>query len=131
MRFAFGTAAVAITVGLCMAQTVQAQRTYELYSWQKSVGRWSFCLLVSPSGPNVTPEQVFSRKCLVVGVSNLQQRISMLRAQSTVIWLDRFTGTQQRSGKGGTLSDPLIRDVRHEAESHNIKLEMGCGAQAR
>jgi hypothetical protein len=70
---------------------------------------------------------VFSRQCLIARVSDLNHQISELPAQATIIWLDRFTGTGRKSGKGGTLSYPpskVVMDVEHEAESHHVKIEM-------
>jgi len=46
----------------------------------------------SPSGPNISAEQVFNKEFLLSGVKELKQRISGLPVGATILWLDRITG---------------------------------------
>ena len=115
-------------------QLSRAQAMYELYSCHQPGGNWNFCLLPSPSGPNVTPDQVFSRQCRVRGVSDLKKRILDLPSQSTILWLDRFTGTGQRTGKSGTLSYPppsIVGELKQAVKSHKMKLELSGDTRAQ
>ena len=127
MKLLLRIALIEILVVMSLGQAARAPMAYELYSWQKPAGTWNFCLVPSPSGVNVTAEQVFSGPCHIPSVGDLKRRISVLPERATVIWLDRFTGTGQASGKGGKLGYPsskVVMDVKHEAESHNVKIEM-------
>jgi hypothetical protein len=47
---------------------------YELYSWREN-GGWSFCVVPSPSGVNVSAEEVFNKKFLLSGVKDLKRKI--------------------------------------------------------
>jgi hypothetical protein len=132
MRSLIGIAIVGMLAVMSMGQAAHPPMAYELYSWQKPAGAWNFCLVPSPSGVNVTAEQVFGGQCLIPSVGDLKRRISVLPELATVIWLDRFTGTGQASGKGGKLGYPpskVVMDVKREAESRKIKLEMSFSAQ--
>ena len=70
---------------------------YELYSWQDTNARWRFCLLPSPSGVNLSAEQVFSKKCVLSGVKQLKQKMSGSPEGTTIYWLDRIVGTSQET----------------------------------
>src|SRR5437667_8861461 len=61
---------------------------YELYSWKQSNGRWNFSLLPSPSGVNVTAEEVFDKKFLLSGTKELKRKISDLPPR-----MPRFIGS--------------------------------------
>jgi len=108
---------------------------YELYSWQQSNGGWNFCVLTSPSGPNISAEQVFNKKFLLNGVKDLKRKISSLPVGATVLWLDRIMGTDPKTkGSGEGLSFPpseIIQDIRHYAETRKIKVEMLSGQQGQ
>ena len=56
--------------------------------------------MASPSGPNISAEQVFNKKFLLNGVKELKQKISgltRLTAGATIFWLDRLTDTSQEA----------------------------------
>jgi hypothetical protein len=100
---------------------------YELYSWQESSGRWTFSLLASPSGPNISAEQVFNKKFLLNGVKELKQRISGLPVGATIFWLDRITDTSQETQTSQRLSYPpanIIEQVRQYAEKRHVEVQM-------
>jgi hypothetical protein len=100
---------------------------YELYSWQESNGKWSFCLLASPSGPNISAEQVFNKKFLLSGVKELNRKISGLPVGATIFWLDRIMGTSQEAKESERLSYPpanMIDQVRQYAEKYHIEVKM-------
>jgi len=105
---------------------------YELYSWQESSGRWSFSLLPSPSGVNVPLEEVFNKKFVLAGPTELKRKISSLPAGTTIYWLNRTSGTDQRSEGSKKLRYPsaqTIQDIRHYAEARGIKVELLSGEQ--
>jgi hypothetical protein len=109
------------------AQLIQPM-AYELYSWQESNGGWSFCVLASPSGPNVTVEQIFNKKFLLSGVKALKRNISGLPSGSTIFWLDRIVGAGQGTKGDVRLKYPLsqtIQDIKHYAETREVKVELG------
>ena len=106
---------------------------YELYSWQGPNGSWSFSLLPSPSGVNVSAQQVFDRKFLLSGVKELKRKISALPAGATIYWLNRISGTDQKPKESEKLSYPsseTVQDIKHYAETRKIKVEMLSGQQA-
>jgi hypothetical protein len=101
---------------------------YELYSWQERTGRWSFCLLPSPSGVNIRAEEVFDKKALLRGVDGLRGRISKLPVGATIYWLD---GLSQEAGprtkEVERLSYPpadIIDQLRRHAETRHIEIQM-------
>jgi hypothetical protein len=100
---------------------------YELYSWQDSSGRWSFCLLASPSGPNISAEQVFNKKFRLNSVKELKQKISALPAGATMVWLDRIMDTSPETKASERLSYPpanIIKQVRQYADKCHVKVQM-------
>jgi len=102
-----------------------APMAYELYSWQGSSGGWNFSVLASPSGPNLLAQEVFDKKFLVTGINELKRKISRLPEGSTVYWLDRLTGTQEKEGdKLGYPPKEIVQDIRRYAEARKIKLEI-------
>jgi|GraSoiStandDraft_24_1057298.scaffolds.fasta_scaffold37465_2 hypothetical protein len=106
---------------------------YELYSWQQPNGSWSFSLLPSPSGVNVSAQEVFNKKFHLSGVKELKRKISGLPAGATIYWLNRISGTDQKAKQGEKLSYPpseTMQDIRHYAEARKIKVEMLSGQQA-
>jgi hypothetical protein len=102
--------------------------SYELYSWQESNGSWNFCVLASPSGVNVSAEQVFNKKFLLSGVKELKRKISELPVGATMFWPDRILlSTGQKAKESEKLSYPpseTIQDIRHYAEARKIKVEV-------
>ena len=105
---------------------------YELYSWQETNGRWSFCVLASPSGPNISAEQVFNKKFLLRGVKDLKRKISGLPEGATIFWLNRILGASEEAKKTPKVSFPpseVVQDVQHYAEDRTIKLELLSGQQ--
>jgi hypothetical protein len=125
-------ALVGIAIALCSSQGPNGTlrkppMAYELYSWQESNGRWSFSLLASPSGPNISAEQVFDKKFLLSGVKQLNRKISGLPAGSTIFWLDHITDTGEKAKEGERLSYPpanLIEQVRQYAEKRHVEVQM-------
>lgn len=121
-----------MAIAFCSAQGPndslrQPPMGYELYSWQESSGRWSFSLLASPSGPNVSAEQVFNKKFLLTGVKQLKQSISGLPVGATIFWLDRVMDTSQKSQPSHRLSYPpanVIEQVRQYADKRHIEVQM-------
>jgi hypothetical protein len=100
---------------------------YELYSWQESSGRWSFSLLPSPSGPNISAEQVFDKKFFLNGVKELKKKISGLPVGATIFWLDRITDTSQETKASERLSYPtanIIEHVRQYADKRHVEVQM-------
>jgi hypothetical protein len=105
---------------------------YELYSWQESNGRWSFCVLPSPSGVNVSAEEVFNKKFRLSGVKDLKRKLSGLPEGATIYWPNRITGTDQKAKGSQKLSYPppeTIQDIRRYSESRKIKVEILSGEQ--
>jgi hypothetical protein len=103
---------------------------YELYSWQEPNGSWSFCVLASPGGVNLSAEQVFNKKFLLSGIKELKAKISGLPVGATVYWPNRISGRDQKAteSKGFRYPPPeVIEDIRNFAESHKIKIEMPSG----
>jgi hypothetical protein len=49
----------------------------------------------SPSGVNITEEQVFDRRCLLRGVTEVRRRLSRISAGTTIFWLDGIAGEDQ------------------------------------
>lgn len=93
---------------------------YELYSWPGK-GDWSFSLVPSPSGANVSAEEVFNKKFVLGSVKELKRKISALPPGTTVYWPNRIAGASDR------LSYPApatIKDIKKYAESHQIKMEV-------
>jgi hypothetical protein len=101
--------------------------SYELYSWQTSNGRWSFCILPSPSGVNLSAEQVFNRKFFLRGVTELKRKISGLPVGATIYWPNRISATNQKTAEQETLSYPpseIVQEIRKYAEGRKIRIEM-------
>jgi hypothetical protein len=102
--------------------------SYELYSWQGSNGSWNFCVLASPSGVNISAEQVFNKKFLLSGVKELKRKISELPVGATIIWPDRILlSTGQKAKESEKLSYPpseTLQDIRHYAEARKIKVDV-------
>jgi hypothetical protein len=97
---------------------------YELYSWQQPNGSWSFSLLPSPSGVNVSAQEVFNMKFHLSGVKELKRKTSGLPAGATIYWLSRISGTDQKAKEGEKLSYPpseTFQDIRHYAEARKSK----------
>jgi hypothetical protein len=125
-------ALTSIAIAFCCAQGPsdslrKAAMGYELYSWQESSGRWSFSLLASPSGPNISAEQVFNKKFLLSGVKELRQKISGLPVGTTIFWLDRITDTSLETKPGKRLSYPpanIIEQVRRHADKRHVEVQM-------
>jgi hypothetical protein len=106
---------------------------YELYSWQQPNGSWSFSVLPSPSGVNVSAQEVFNKKFLLSGVKELKRKISGLPAGATIYWPNRIAGANQNAKEGDKLSYPpseTIQDIQHYAEARKIKVEMLSGEKA-
>ncbi len=101
---------------------------YELYSWQESNGAWDFCVLPSPSGVNVSAEQVFSKKCQLRSVKELKGKISVLSVGAEIYWMDRLSAGNGQAAKGSKrLRFPpsdTMQDIEHYAEAHKIKIEV-------
>ena len=125
-------ALTSIAIAFCSAQghndsLRKPPKGYELYSWQESSGRWSFSLLASPSGPNISAEQVFNKKFLLNGVKELKQTISGLPVGATIFWLDRITDTSHETKASQRLSYPpanIIEQVRQYADKRHIEVQM-------
>jgi hypothetical protein len=113
--------------GIVLCVSGQSPPAYELYSWQESNGRWSFCVWSSPSGVNITEEQVFDRRCLLRGVTEVKRRLSRISAGTTIFWLDGIAGEDHKTKKSARLRLPpqeMIHDIRRYAESHKIIVDM-------
>lgn len=129
---------------LCMTVSVAAQgrgnagqavpMAYELYSWRQANGGWSFRVLASPSGPNVSSDQVFDKRFLLSGVKELKRKILGLPAGSTVFWLDRIIGATQESKESEKLGYPpseMMEDIRHYAEMRKVNVELHSGQRGQ
>lgn len=113
--------------GMALCASGQTPPAYELYSWQESNGRWSFCVLRSPSGVNISVDQVFDRRCLLSGVTELKRKLSRISARTTIFWLDGIVGEDHKTKKSARLRLPppeMIQDIRHYAEGHKIIVDM-------
>ena len=102
---------------------------YELYSWQTPNGRWRFSILPSPSGVNVSAEQVFNKKFCLAGVAELKRRISELTAGSTIYWIDHIVDAGQTATARPSVAYPapeMVRDLRNYARTHGVKLEVSA-----
>jgi len=100
---------------------------YELHSWQQSNGRWNFSLLPSPSGVNVTTDEVFDKKFLLSGTKELKRKISDLPPDATIYWLNRTSATEQQRNEVKKLRYPstkVVQDIRNYAAAHKIKVEL-------
>ena len=125
-------ALTSITIAFCSARGPndclrKPPMAYELYSWQESSGGWRFCLLASPSGPNISAEQVFNKKFRLNGVKEVKQRISALPVGATIFWLDRITDTGQETAASERLSYPpadILEQVRQYAEKHHVEVQL-------
>ena len=128
-----------IVVGfIATAMVLVAQQTskmgsmaYELYSWQQPRGAWSFSVVPSPSGVNVSAEQVFNKKSVLRGVTELKRRISDLPSGASILWPDRISlNTGEKAKESAKLSYPsaeIMQDIKRYAEAHKIKVEVLSG----
>jgi len=101
--------------------------SYELYSWQEGNGTWNFRLTPSPSGVNVSAEQVFDKKYVLSDVGVLKRELSRLPVGTTIYWLDHLTGIPHETKDKAKLGYPtskMVQEIRHYAEAHKIKVEM-------
>lgn len=120
-------AMVLCVLGPTTSKAQYPPRAYELYSWQELDGRWRFCLLASPSGPNISAEQVFDKKVRLLGVKDLKRKISELPSRATIFWLDRISGTTSHSQADKIMGLPpreTIQAVRHYAAARQIQVEL-------
>ena len=102
--------------------------SYELYSWHAPDGSWNFCLLHSPSGRYIQGEEVFTKRLLLGGVSELNRKISKLPVGATIYWLDRILPVTDRKAKESqSLSYPpenVIEQIRRYAEARHVDVQM-------
>jgi hypothetical protein len=127
---------IALLAICCVGLALRAsgQEAYELYSWQETHGRWNFCVLPSPSGVNLSAEQVFNKKNLLNGVEELKHKLSTLRMGATIYWLDRILGTSQAAEESPRLKYPpfqMTQDIRHYCARRKIKVEMLAGERGQ
>src|SRR5664280_2361603 len=83
---------------LCLSQRCSSSAIpmgYELYSWQEQDDSWSFSILPSPSGVNLSAQEVFDRKFRLSGVKELKRQISGLPVGATIFWLNHLSSTGQ------------------------------------
>jgi hypothetical protein len=100
---------------------------FELYSWQESNRAWDFCVLVSPSGVNISAKQVFDEKFRLRGIKPLKAQISRLPAGATIYWMNRISGAVEETPGTPKLTLPppaMIEEIRNYARAHKIDLEM-------
>jgi len=104
---------------------------YELYSWQEPNGSWNFSIVPSPSGVNVSAQEVFDKKFVLRGVKDLKRKMSKLPEGATIYWPNRMSGADQNATKeANKLSYPpseTIQDIQHYAEGRKIKVELLSG----
>ena len=136
MLFAIACMGIFIgALGQCQSNAGQTiPLGYELYSWQDSNGRWSFCLLASPSGVNISADQVFNKRFLLSGVKNLKRKISGLPEGATIYWLKRISATDQKAREDKKLKYPsseILRDIIQYAQSRKITVEVLSEQQDR
>jgi|HubBroStandDraft_1064217.scaffolds.fasta_scaffold452995_2 hypothetical protein len=131
IRHAVLPAVICIIMVLCAAarQADKPDRVvpmgYELYSWQQN-GGWGFSVVPSPSGANVSAEEVFNKKFLLAGVKDLKRKISGLPRGATIFWVDRIGGpTQNMEDRKLSYPPPAaVQDIKKYAESHKMKVEI-------
>jgi len=99
---------------------------YELYSWQASNGDWRFAILPSPSGPNISAEEVFDKRVRLNNLKELKRKVSELPVGSTIVWLKRIADADEVNEKERVGLPPasLIEDVQHCAEARTIKVDL-------
>jgi hypothetical protein len=125
-----------LAISYCMAQqsggfASTSSGLYELYSWQQPNGGWNFCLLPSPSGVNIPAEVVFSDKARLHGVKDLDRKISELPPKSSILWMDRLSGTGPETKESYKLACPprkIIEHVKRHAKKYHMDLDLhSCG----
>ena len=102
-------------------------KRYELYSWQKSNGSWTFSVLPSPSGINISASQVFKKTFILRDANELKLEISTLPAGTNILWLDRMAGEGPDAKGTKRLSFPLpemTEQIRLFAQSRAIKVDI-------
>jgi hypothetical protein len=104
----------------------QAVLLYELYSWQAANGDWRFAILPSPSGPNISADEVFDKRVRLNNVKELKRKVSELPVGSTIIWLKRIADADEVNEKErvGLPPSSLIEDLQHYAEARTIKVDL-------
>jgi hypothetical protein len=126
---------MSIALGFLMTEAIaRAQQSdkevgalFELYSWQDSNGTWSFCVLVSPSGVNISAKQIFDERFRLRGMKQLKAKIARLPAGATIYWMNRISGAVEETPGTPKLTLPppaMIEDIRNYAKAHKIDLEM-------
>ena len=65
-------------------------------------------------------------------VSEVKQRIFDLPLESTVVWLEIFTGVNRSTAKGRTLHYPpsnIVGELKQTARDHHVKMELDTDAR--
>jgi hypothetical protein len=104
-----------------------ALRLYELYSWPQPNGIWNFCLLPSPSGVNIPVEAIFNKKLRLTGVHQLEQKISQLPTDTTILWMNGITSGQTPTSESKRLALPpteTVEQVKRYAGKRGILVQV-------
>jgi hypothetical protein len=127
-----------ICLAMAACQSIAAQATvppvlpgYELYSWQAKNGTWNYSLVVSPSGANVSEDQVFDPQFRLRGTGVLEAKLAELTPGTNVYWLDGLPSGHAEPMSRPNLRYPppaTIRDVRYSAQSRHLNLQMLASA---
>jgi hypothetical protein len=118
-------------VPLCTAQQGRSaggpvSATYELYSWQTSIGNdWKFCLLPTTSREK-TVKEVFNEKTALRGVDQIKRKISELPAGSTILWASRLPFGNRPKAKGSEILKyppaEVLAELRQYAQERNVEI---------
>ena len=104
-----------------------AARLYELYSWPESTGIWNFCLLPSPSGVNIPVKVIFDKKLRLIGVDQLERKVSQLPDGARVIWMNGITSGETPTPESRKLSLPptqTVEQVKRYAKAHGVQVDV-------
>jgi hypothetical protein len=109
------------------ATVAQPPKTYELYSWRESNGSWTFSVVPSPSGANISAAQVRKRKFLLKTLNDLNLKIASLPGGTKILWLDRIAGSGEHAKGNKNLSFPpmeLTEKIQHYARSVDVQVDL-------
>ena len=84
-------------------------RLYELYSWPEPKAIWNFRLPPSTSGVDIPVEIIFNKKFRITGIEQLERKISLLPADTRIIWMSGISAGQSPTKESSKLALPPLR----------------------
>lgn len=102
-------------------------RLNEFYSWPEPKAIWNFRLLPSPSGVNIPVEIIFNKKFRITGIEQLERKISLLPADTRIIWMSGISAGQSPTKESSKLVLPplhMVEQVKRYAEQHGVQVEI-------